>query len=161
MIVRLAVALMAADGRITQSELSTAEHLDRLGLGALSTLAKEEIDRAARQPIDLGDTCTGLAELSPEGGRIILSILAEIAAADGVVTSTEREMLREIAGLLTLPAGSADDALASLELGPLEASRPSRHHRPRDQVRVARRTEARPGDGRVRIRARRRRARGA
>jgi uncharacterized tellurite resistance protein B-like protein len=116
MIVRLAVALMAADGRITQSELSTAEHLDRLGVGPLSTLAKEEIDRAARQPIDLGDTCTGLAELSPEGGRIILSILAEIAAADGVVISTEREMLREIAGLLTLPAGSADDALASLDL---------------------------------------------
>ena len=104
MIVRLAVAMMAADGRITPSELSTAEELDRLGLGPLSALAQEEIDRAVQQPIDLADTCRGLAKLSPEGGRIILSILADIAAADGAVTSREREMLSEIAGLLMLPA---------------------------------------------------------
>jgi DnaJ-domain-containing protein 1 len=119
MIVRLAVAMMAADGRISPGELSAAEALDRLGLGPLSSLAREEINRAAERPIDLGDTCAGLARLSPEGGRIVLSILAEIAAADGVVSSREREMLREIASLLLLPPGTAEEALSRYD-GPLE-----------------------------------------
>lgn len=39
MIVRLAVAMTAADGRITPNELSAAQQLDRLGLGPLSALA--------------------------------------------------------------------------------------------------------------------------
>lgn len=148
MIVRLAVAIMAADGRITPGELSAAEALDRLGLGPLSELAREEIDRSREQPIDLEDTCAGLTQLSPEGGRIVLSILAEIAAADGVVSPREREMLRQIASLMMLSPASADEALrgcvpdrsrwsrpapvehpaplARHELGPLEEAQPAR-----------------------------------
>lgn len=137
MIVRLAVAMMAADGRITPNELSAVQQLDRLGLGPLSALAREEIERAVEQPIDLRDACAGLAQLSPQGGRIILSILAEIAAADGVVSSREREMLREIAALMVLPADAADEALASHALGRLEASQPSEPPRREEEEAIA------------------------
>ena len=112
MIVRLAVAVMAADGRITLSEIAAANELDKIGLGPLSTLASEEIDRAATEPIDIAATCAVLSEVSSQGGRIIVAILAGIAAADGVVSAREREVIRQIAAHLGLSPDAADEALA-------------------------------------------------
>jgi DnaJ-domain-containing protein 1 len=126
MLVRLAVAMMAADGRITSGELSAAGALDGLGLGPLSALMGEEIERAVKQPIDLDDTCAHLARLSPEAGLVVLSILAEIAAADGVVSAPERDTLRAVATRMKLPPGSADEALARQEVGLTDG--PERSH---------------------------------
>jgi DnaJ-domain-containing protein 1 len=112
MIVRLAVAVMAADGRITPNELAAADQLDRIGLGPLAGLAREEIERAVAEPIDLAATCAALSEVSSEGGRIILAVLAGIATADRVVSPGEQQVIRQIAAHLGLPREAADEALA-------------------------------------------------
>ena len=43
LIARLGVAIIAADGRITTAELAALARLDRLGLGPLGEVAREEI----------------------------------------------------------------------------------------------------------------------
>jgi DnaJ-domain-containing protein 1 len=113
LITRLAVAVMAADGRITQSELDALSSLDRLGLGRLSSLAREEIERAVEIPIDVRETCTHLASLSPEAGTVILVALASIASSDRVMAPEEGAMLRTIARLLGLDPTVARQILAS------------------------------------------------
>ena len=108
LIARLAVAVMVADGRITPSEYEALERLDGLGLGPLSDLAEDEIRMATRQPIDLRAACEGLAQATPQAAAVILSVLAEIAASDGSVSSAEVNILHTVATLLGLnPAETA------------------------------------------------------
>lgn len=102
LIARLAVAVMVADGRITPSEYEALEHLDSLGLGPLSDLAEDEIRHAAGHPIDLRETCAGLARATPQAAAVILSVLAEIAASDRCVSRPELETIRSVATLLGL-----------------------------------------------------------
>jgi uncharacterized tellurite resistance protein B-like protein len=111
LIVRLAVAVMAADGRIDPDELQAAERLDRLGLGLLSTLAREEIERAAREPIDLIATCAGLSSASPQAGSVILAALADIAGVDHLLKPGEIQVLSAIGRLLGLPESMVETIL--------------------------------------------------
>jgi len=97
LIARLAVAVMAADGRIASEEIVASEELDLLGLGRLSGLVREEMLIAAEQPIDVGATSSGLAGLGAQTGTIILAVLADIAAGDGVLLPREREVLGTVA----------------------------------------------------------------
>jgi len=50
LIARLAVAVIAADGRITTAELAALARVDDLDLGPLSDVAREEIERAIHGP---------------------------------------------------------------------------------------------------------------
>lgn len=102
LIARLAVAVMVADGRITCAEHDALERLDELGLGPLSDLAEEEIQRAVDQPIDLGETCAGLANASPEAATVIVALLAEIAASDRSLSPEELDVVSTVATLLGL-----------------------------------------------------------
>jgi uncharacterized tellurite resistance protein B-like protein len=113
LIVRLAVAVMAADGRITVPELEAIERLDRLGLGPLGTLVREEIQRAMEAPIDVRAACAELAPLSAEAGAVILTALAEIATSDRILSAREAEMLETIARLLQVPPAVAAQVLES------------------------------------------------
>jgi len=111
LIVRLAVAVMIADGRITATECDAMAYLDRLGLGPLSTLVEEEVERALRHPIDLIDTCEGLADASPQAAAVILTLLAEIAASDGSVSGKELLTFHTVARQLGLSSMEADHIL--------------------------------------------------
>jgi uncharacterized tellurite resistance protein B-like protein len=113
LIARLAVAVMVADGRITPSEYDALERLDGLGLGPLSDLAEDEIRMATRQPIDLRAACEGLAQATPQAAAVILSVLAEIAASDGSVSSAEVNTLHTVATLLGLNAAETAHILSA------------------------------------------------
>jgi DnaJ-domain-containing protein 1 len=111
LIVRLAVAVMLADGRITAPEYDAMAHLDRLGLGPLSGLVEQEVERASVRPIDLVDTCEGLADASPQAAAVILTLLAEVAASDGTVSGRELATFNTAAKQLGLSSIEADHIL--------------------------------------------------
>ena len=133
LIVRLAVAVMAADGRIDPDELQAAERLDRLGLGPLSALAGEEIDRAAREPIDLRATCAGLSSGSPQAGAVILAALADIAGVDHVLKPGEVQVLAAVGSLLGLSESTVraiiEEAAAACERERITAESNAREER--------------------------------
>ena len=101
-IARLAVAVMAADGRITAGELEVASHLDSLGLGDLSGPVRAEIQIAMRDPIDPVAVCGELTPLSREAAATIVAARAEIALADRVLSRRESQLLFLIARALGL-----------------------------------------------------------
>jgi uncharacterized tellurite resistance protein B-like protein len=104
-IARLAAAVVAADHRITSPEL---EHLDRIGLGPLGGLVREEIERAAREPVDVAATCAALPPLGEDAATLVLTALAELVTSDRVVALRERDVFRTIAGHLGVrPAAAA------------------------------------------------------
>jgi DnaJ-domain-containing protein 1 len=113
-IARLAAAVMAADARITPDEVAALPGLERLGLGALEALTREELLRSAREPIDLRATCAELGALAPEAAAVVLSVLAEIAASDGRVDAREAQLLAGIGSLLRLPPGPANRILSDV-----------------------------------------------
>jgi uncharacterized tellurite resistance protein B-like protein len=107
LIARLAVAVIAADGRITPAEVAALGRLDALGLGPLSALAREEIERAVQQPIDVEATCAELPRLGEEAAALLLTVLAEIAASDRVLAPRERDVFEAVAGHLGVAPSAA------------------------------------------------------
>lgn len=101
-IARLAVAVMAADGRITTTEMEVLSHLDSLGLGDLSDPVREQIQIAMQDPIDPVQVCSALTPLSREAAATIVAALAEIALADRILTRRESQVLFLIARALGL-----------------------------------------------------------
>jgi DnaJ-domain-containing protein 1 len=110
MMVRLAVAMMAADGRVTPNEIASLERLEERGLGPLRMLVGSEIERAVRAPIDLHETCSILAAANPGAGAVAFAAVADIAAADGLDVSESR-LLDQIAPLLGLTREVAAEIL--------------------------------------------------
>lgn len=100
MIARLAVAVLVADGRITNDELDALECLDGLGLGPISDRAEGEIQRARREPIDVAATCAPLAEASRQAVETIMATLTELAASDGRISNAEVLVLERVAECL-------------------------------------------------------------
>ena len=101
-VARLAAAVMVADDRITESEVSAVERLERLGLGPLTSLVEAEIERATREPIDLAAAINELGEIGPEAAALLVSGLAEIATSDRALAPREVEVLGAIAAGLGL-----------------------------------------------------------
>ncbi|MBM4242628.1 MAG: hypothetical protein FJ148_02285, partial [Deltaproteobacteria bacterium] len=101
-VARLAVAVMASDGRITTTEMEVVSHLDSLGLGDLSGPVREQIQVAMREPIDPVAVCGELTPLSREAAATIVAALAEIALADRALTRRESQVLFLIARALGL-----------------------------------------------------------
>jgi uncharacterized tellurite resistance protein B-like protein len=111
LIVRLAVAVAAADGRLSGEEMHALERLDEAGFGPLSALALQEIERAAREPIDIRATCAALRSIGPQAVALVFSALADVAESDGV-SQAELDLLRSIAVLLEVPPAHATGILA-------------------------------------------------
>lgn len=114
LIVRLAVAVMTADGRITASEEAAIMRFDRLGLGPLSTIAKEEIRQASQVPADIAATCEELTGMSPEAAAVLVTLLSEIAVSDGTLSDSERNLLCAIATLMGLEASQTTHIIESV-----------------------------------------------
>jgi len=108
LISRLAVAVMAADGRIDAEEIAATQELDLLGLGRFSGLVREEMLLAAEQPIDVAATAQGLARLGTQTGTIVLAVLADIGTSDGLLSPRELEVLGTIAAGLGVAPPDAD-----------------------------------------------------
>ena len=134
LIVRLAVAVMRSDGSIDVPELKALRHLDDLGLGRISPIALEEIERATREPIDRHAVCDRLKVLAPQAGPVILATLATIAASDRSVPNAELWELRHISRALGVPDDVADEAF-SPALECVRGREPSRPIEPRREVR--------------------------
>lgn len=107
LIARLALAVMAADGRVTRAELDALSRFDALGLGPLEDVAREEIERALQKPIDVAETCIALPPLTHQAADLLLGALADLAASDGLLSPREREMFHLVAGHLGLDAAAA------------------------------------------------------
>jgi len=115
-VARLAVAVMAADGRITSPEVAALGRLDQLGLGALGPLIEEEFERATHEPIDLRACCMALTGASQEAAHTLLAALAAIATSDQVLAGRERETYEAIARLLGVPEREASHILATASM---------------------------------------------
>ena len=96
-IARLLAAMMVADRRLTTAEIDAARRLDYIGLGPLSPLVDEELQRATRMPIDIGDACAALSGTGPALIGTVLAALARVAASDGSVDDLERGTFGAIA----------------------------------------------------------------
>lgn len=138
-VARLAVAVMAADGRITSPEVEALARLDQLGLGSLTPFVEDEIDRATREAVDVRAACADLAGASREAACTLLAVLADIATSDRVLAGREREVFDAVARLLGVPerdaahvltaaaehagpaAGVAPDPIATVAAGPAAA----------------------------------------
>jgi DnaJ-domain-containing protein 1 len=108
LIARLAVAVVAADARITTAELAALGRLDGLGLGSLAGVVREELERAAHEPVDVRATCALLPPLGEEGAALLLTALAELVAIDRLLAPREREVFSTVADHLGVdPAAAA------------------------------------------------------
>lgn len=124
-IARLAAAVMAADARVTTSEIAAVASLVRLGLGSLEAATREELGRAAREPLDVEPACAALVAAYPDAGGTILSALADIAVSDGELDPREVALLGRIGEALAVEPGvvahvvraAAADAGVSLPTG--------------------------------------------
>ncbi|MFN8545834.1 MAG: TerB family tellurite resistance protein [Candidatus Binatia bacterium] len=113
LIARLAVAMMAADGRVTPVEVEALGRLEAVGVGPIARLAAEELERAAREPIDLRATVEGLGRVGADAAAVLLGAIAEIAAADRIVAPRELEVFDAIAACLGIASGDAREILAA------------------------------------------------
>jgi uncharacterized tellurite resistance protein B-like protein len=99
-IARLAVAILNADGMVTPAEVDSLRHLDELGAGSLSDLAREELALSgdtSGAKIDLAGACEPLLGTSAAGAAMLLEALADIAAADRRITLPTLAAIDEIA----------------------------------------------------------------
>ncbi|HXJ33443.1 MAG TPA: TerB family tellurite resistance protein [Candidatus Eisenbacteria bacterium] len=96
-IARLVAAMMVADRRLATEEIHEATRLDQIGLGPLSPLVAEELQRATRMPVDVGEACRALSGTGPALIGTVLSVLAGVAASDGAVDDDERRVFTAIA----------------------------------------------------------------
>jgi tellurite resistance protein len=121
LIVRLAVAVMAADSCVRCGELQALERLDELGLGPVFHLAEEEFERARARPVDLRETCEAIVGRSRHPCVLVFAALAGIAASDGEVSTEERAVLATIAAFLGI---ASDEAAHIIGAATLSAQRP-------------------------------------
>ena len=101
-IARLAAAVMAADARVTTSEIAAVAALVRLGLGSLETATREELARAAHERLDVEPACAALVAAYPDAGGTILAALADIAVSDGELDPREVALLGRIGEALAV-----------------------------------------------------------
>jgi hypothetical protein len=111
LIARLAVGIIAADGRITPTELAALARLDGLGLGSLAGVAREEIERAIQEPVDVPATCAALPPLGEEAAALLLSVFAELAASDRLLAPRERDAFDTVAHHLGVGRAAAAQIL--------------------------------------------------
>jgi DnaJ-domain-containing protein 1 len=158
-IARLAVAVMLADGRMTTAEVAALGGLDALGLGPLGTVAREEIERAVREPIDVRATCAALPRLDGNAAALLLDALAQVAASDRLLAPRERDVFETIARHLGVGPAGAAHVLARAVAGASEGERDAAGPHPdapaadpalRGALRVL---GLEPGAGRARIEA--------
>jgi DnaJ-domain-containing protein 1 len=110
---RLAAAIMIADGRITESEVSAVARFKELGLGALEPRVQAEIERATREPIDLVATIAELGRVAPQSAAVLVAGLAHIAGSDGDLSARELQVLTAIGEGLGLSALDTADVIRS------------------------------------------------
>lgn len=110
-IARLLAAMMVADRRVSTEEIDEANRLDHVGLGPLSPLVREELQRATRMPIDVDGACAALSGAGPALVGLVLSALAGVALSDGAVDDDERRLFGGIASRLGALATEIQDYL--------------------------------------------------
>jgi len=117
-IARLVVAMLVADDRLSSQEVDGIPRLDRAGFGPLCETVKEEIQRAARIPIDLRATCDALGGTGSALVGAVLSLLARIAAGDGTIEADEAQVFGTIASRLGAKSADIRDYLESRPSAP-------------------------------------------
>lgn len=116
LLARLVAAMLVADGRVTEAEIEAVGRLDGLGLGPLSAAVEEELQRAARLPIDAEHAAETLMELAPSASEVVFSALAAIAACDGI-SAKEIAILGVVADRFGLGIAAATDMIRAAAAG--------------------------------------------
>ncbi|MEN0019579.1 MAG: TerB family tellurite resistance protein [Planctomycetota bacterium] len=105
-VLRAACCVAAADGRIGSRERQVLEHLAELaGVGAASFKAMCEM------AVNDKSWHTQQLKYVRDYGESAMTALAAVAAADGVITDEEREMLNNFASKLELESEVAEEAM--------------------------------------------------
>lgn len=112
-IARLVTAMMIADRRLSTNELDEATRLDGIGLGPLSPLVRDELQRATRMPIEIDEACASLSGTGPALIGTVLSVLAGVAASDGTIDADEVRLFAAIASRLGAGMRDIHDYLPS------------------------------------------------
>jgi hypothetical protein len=94
---RLIAAMMIADRRVSADEIDETARLDFIGLGPLGPLVRDELERATRMPIDVGQACEALRGSGSALVGTVLSVLADVAASDGRVDDDEARLFTAVA----------------------------------------------------------------
>jgi hypothetical protein len=136
LIARLAVAILAADGRITAAERAALGRLDDLGLGRLADVAEEEIEAALHAPIDVRATCAALPRLGDGSATLLLEVLAELAGTDRLLAPRERDVFDMVASHLGVDGEGAGHILAAA-YAPAAAEPPPADTAPSDACALA------------------------
>ncbi len=106
------LAIAAADGHIADAETAVIVESLRRMLGLAPTPALEATIRRRSAPSEVPFERLDQA-LTTGQLQLLLLQMAEVAAADGIVTVGEREMLDSVASRLKLPAAFVDAVLGS------------------------------------------------
>ncbi len=132
----LVVAVITADGKVTRSEMETVARLRGLGLGDLTPFVSESLERAAREPLDPEKSADELGAPGGDAGAIIVSAMAEVAAADGILAGAEVDVIRVVARRLGLTDTDCDRVIQATIAGHgARATRDlSEHAKPRAQA---------------------------
>lgn len=110
----------SADGEFSEVErrhfLNSVESLTD---GRLSLQALEELVERAKKDLDgsgLERRLSSLKERLPDAGarRVALSLAIQVTAADGIIRTSERELILQIADALELDRNLAADLVAKL-----------------------------------------------
>jgi hypothetical protein len=123
-IAQLVTAMIVADRRVTTGEVDVATRLDRIGLGPLGTIVREDLRRATTMPIDIDGACSRLAGAGATLIGTVLSVLAEVAASDGAIDADESRVfdavahrlgtrMRDVRDWIEDGAGAAAEAVAA------------------------------------------------
>lgn len=123
-IVRLALAMMAADGHLTERERTVTNRLAQGGLGSLGALVASEVARAKRTPVDNAAACSTLAAAGPAAASAAFAVLVDVAVADGAFDERETRLLDSIAARLGLDEHTVSRVVraAALRVAPMGAS---------------------------------------
>ena len=115
----LSSAIMKADGKVMRSELDYVKNFIAHNFGPDAVLQSTQLlKRLLEQELSVKEVCGQIRVHMNAAARLqLLHYLTGIARADGMVSISELEILREIAAALGIPRANSDSVFAMFEQG--------------------------------------------
>ena len=110
----------SADGEFSSEERAQfAQSVEALTDGALDAAALEQLLTRAKADLDASDRAARLQSVKerlPEADarKVALGLAIQVTAADGIIRTSERELIMETAEALEIDTGEAADLVKSL-----------------------------------------------
>jgi DnaJ like chaperone protein len=110
----LSSAVMKADGAVKQSELNTVRAFFQKNFGSqAATEAMQMLDRLNRQQVNIYEVGAQIAGYMNYSQRLqLFHYLVQLAAADGEVSRSEKDVLESVASAIRLSSSDASSVIA-------------------------------------------------